>query len=125
MKIGVLGATGPAGSGLAARLSSVGYEVWVGSRSKYRAMEVVDGIKDKWPDHDLNLHAGDNEDAAIVSFPAGKALVQTVDFFTPTVNDPFRFGRIAAANSLSDACMLTNPKQPSVDDVMEIFQSAC
>ena len=64
MKIGVLGATGPAGSGLAARLSSVGYEVWVGSRSKYRAMEVVDGIKDKWPDHDLNLHAGDNEDAA-------------------------------------------------------------
>lgn len=45
---------------------------------------------------------GDNEDAAIVSFPAGKALVQTVDFFTPTVNDPYRFGRIAAANALSD-----------------------
>lgn len=45
---------------------------------------------------------GDNEDAAIVSFPAGKALVQTVDFFTPTVNDPFKFGRIAAANALSD-----------------------
>ncbi len=45
---------------------------------------------------------GDNEDAAIVSFPAGKALVQTVDFFTPVVNDPYRFGRIAAANSLSD-----------------------
>jgi len=37
-----------------------------------------------------------------VSFPAGKALVQTVDFFTPVVNDPFRFGRIAAANALSD-----------------------
>ncbi|WP_020379088.1 NADPH-dependent F420 reductase [Candidatus Microthrix parvicella] len=64
MKIGVLGATGPAGSGLAARLSSVGYEVWIGSRSKYRAMEVVDGIKDRWPDKVLNLHAGDNEDAA-------------------------------------------------------------
>ncbi|BDQ34388.1 selenide, water dikinase [Pseudodesulfovibrio portus] len=45
---------------------------------------------------------GDNEDAAIVSFPAGKALVQTVDFFTPMVNDPYRFGRIAAANALSD-----------------------
>lgn len=37
-----------------------------------------------------------------MSFPAGKALVQTVDFFTPVVNDPYRFGRIAAANSLSD-----------------------
>ena len=45
---------------------------------------------------------GDNEDAAVLSFPAGKALVQTVDFFTPIVNDPYRFGRIAAANSLSD-----------------------
>jgi len=45
---------------------------------------------------------GDNEDAVVLSFPAGKALVQTVDFFTPTVNDPFRFGRIAAVNALSD-----------------------
>lgn len=45
---------------------------------------------------------GDNEDAAILSFPAGKALVQTVDFFTPVVNDPYRFGCIAAANALSD-----------------------
>jgi selenide,water dikinase len=45
---------------------------------------------------------GDNEDAVVLSFPAGKALVQTVDFFTPTVNDPYRFGRIAAANALSD-----------------------
>lgn len=43
-----------------------------------------------------------NEDSAILSFPAGKALVQTVDFFTPIVNDPVRFGRIAAANALSD-----------------------
>lgn len=38
----------------------------------------------------------------MVRFPAGKALVQTLDFFTPIVNDPFRFGQIAAANSLSD-----------------------
>lgn len=43
-----------------------------------------------------------NEDAAVVSFPGGKALVQTVDFFTPIVNDPYWFGQIAAANSLSD-----------------------
>ena len=45
---------------------------------------------------------GNSEDAAIVRFPPGKALVQTLDFFTPVVNDPFRFGQIAAANSLSD-----------------------
>ena len=45
---------------------------------------------------------GNSEDAAVVRFPAGKALVQTLDFFTPVVNDPFRFGQIAAANSMSD-----------------------
>jgi selenide,water dikinase len=45
---------------------------------------------------------GNSEDAAIVRFPEGKALVQTLDFLTPIVNDPFRFGQIAAANSLSD-----------------------
>jgi len=45
---------------------------------------------------------GNSEDAAVVRFPPGKALVQTLDFFTPIVNDPFRFGQIAAANSLSD-----------------------
>ncbi len=43
-----------------------------------------------------------NEDAAVVSIPQGVALVQTLDFFTPIVNDPFAFGQIAAANSLSD-----------------------
>ena len=45
---------------------------------------------------------GVNEDAAIVRLPGGQGLVQTVDFFTPIVNDPYRFGRIAAVNALSD-----------------------
>lgn len=38
----------------------------------------------------------------VVRFPPGQALVQTVDFLTPVVDDPFRFGQIAAANALSD-----------------------
>ena len=38
----------------------------------------------------------------MLRFPDGKALVQSVDFFTPIVNDPYAFGRIAAANALSD-----------------------
>ena len=46
--------------------------------------------------------SGVNEDAAVVRLPDGRGLVQTVDFFTPIVNDPFKFGRIAAVNALSD-----------------------
>jgi 8-hydroxy-5-deazaflavin:NADPH oxidoreductase len=64
MKIGVLGATGPAGSALAVRLASVGYEVVVGSRSKYKALEVRDKLCDKWGDRELPIEAGANEDAA-------------------------------------------------------------
>ena len=46
-----------------------------------------------------------HEDAAVVRLPANianKALVQTLDFFTPVVNDPYSFGLVSAANALSD-----------------------
>jgi selenide,water dikinase len=43
-----------------------------------------------------------NDDAGIYLLSEGLALVQTVDFFTPIVDDPFTFGEIAAANALSD-----------------------
>ncbi len=46
-----------------------------------------------------NAHA---DDAAVYRIGAGRVLVQTVDFFTPVVDDPFLFGQIAAANALSD-----------------------
>jgi len=42
------------------------------------------------------------DDAGVYQLTAELALVQTVDFFTPIVDDPFTFGAIAAANSLSD-----------------------
>lgn len=54
------------------------------------------------PDSRILTGMGNGEDAAVLRFPAGKALVQTLDFFTPIVNDPCRFGQVAAANSLSD-----------------------
>ena len=64
MEIAVLGGTGPAGSGLAARLSSIGYDVIVGSRSKYKAMEAVDAILERWPDRGLTIRADTNSAAA-------------------------------------------------------------
>jgi selenide,water dikinase len=42
------------------------------------------------------------DDAGVYRLDQHRALVQTVDFFTPIVNDPFSYGQIAAANSLSD-----------------------
>ena len=43
-----------------------------------------------------------NDDAGVYLLAKDLALVQTVDFFTPIVDDPFTFGQVAAANSLSD-----------------------
>lgn len=42
------------------------------------------------------------DDAGVVQLTADLAIVQTVDFFTPIVDDPYAFGRIAATNALSD-----------------------
>jgi selenide,water dikinase len=42
------------------------------------------------------------DDAAVYELPGGLGLVQTVDFFTPIVDDPFDWGRVAAANAFSD-----------------------
>jgi selenide,water dikinase len=42
------------------------------------------------------------DDAAVYRLPDGRGLVQTVDFFTPIVDDPYDWGRIGAANAMSD-----------------------
>jgi NADPH-dependent F420 reductase len=64
MRIGIFGGTGPAGSALAARLASVGYDSVIGSRSKYRAMEARDSLVEKWSDLAPRLSFGDNAAAA-------------------------------------------------------------
>ena len=54
--------------------------------------------------HDPDLLVGfeSSDDAGIYRISPEQALVQTVDFFTPMVDDPFTYGRIAATNALSD-----------------------
>ena len=51
---------------------------------------------------DLIVGTATSDDAGVYSIAPGTALVQTVDFFTPVVDDPYDWGRIAAANALSD-----------------------
>jgi len=46
--------------------------------------------------------ADTGDDAAVVRLPDGHALIATLDFFTPIVDDPYDWGRIAATNALSD-----------------------
>jgi len=68
MRIGIVGGTGPAGSALAARLADIGYEVVLGSRSKYRSMEVVDALIERWPERELDVLPSDNIGAAECEF---------------------------------------------------------
>ncbi|WP_018548559.1 selenide, water dikinase SelD [Streptomyces sp. LaPpAH-108] len=51
---------------------------------------------------DLVVGLEHGDDAAVVRLPGGLAAVATADFFTPVVDDPYDWGRIAAANALSD-----------------------
>lgn len=51
---------------------------------------------------DLLVGTATSDDAGVFRLSADLALVQTVDFFSPMVDDPFTFGQIAAANALSD-----------------------
>jgi selenide,water dikinase len=54
--------------------------------------------------HDPNVLVGFDhaDDAGVYQIAPDQALVQTVDFFTPIVDDPYTFGQIAASNALSD-----------------------
>jgi hypothetical protein len=64
MEIGVLGATGPAGRGLAARLASLGHEVVAGSRDATRSAEAVAEMSERWGSRVATLTSGANADAA-------------------------------------------------------------
>jgi NADPH-dependent F420 reductase len=84
MRIGILGATGPAGGGLAARLGSVGHEVLFGSRSAEKAEHAVAELQAKWGDRVANLQPCDNSgacDAPIV------ILAVQADSAIPTVQE--------------------------------------
>ena len=84
MRIGILGATGPAGAGLAARLASVGHEVLFGSRAVDKAKTAVDELQAKWGDKVNGLIPCDNAwacDAPVV------ILAVNADSVIPTVRE--------------------------------------
>jgi selenium donor protein len=76
----------------------------LGCACKLRPQALEEVLKDFNVPTDPDILVGINtsDDAAVYKLNKDTALVKTVDFFTPVVDDPFQFGQIAAANALSD-----------------------
>ena len=86
----------------------------------------------RWPDENVLIGFDTADDAGVYKLTPELALVQTVDFFTPIVDDPFTYGGIAAANSLSDVyamggrplsalCILAWPPKEDPADLQQIL----
>jgi len=76
----------------------------MGCACKIRPQYLEKVLKDLPAVFDKNVLIGseNSDDAAVYRINENMAIVQTVDFFTPIVDDPYYFGAIAAANALSD-----------------------
>lgn len=64
--------------------------------------EILNGKVIQPENKNLLVGNGNNDDAAVYDLGNGTALISTTDFFTPIVDDAFDFGRVAAANAISD-----------------------
>jgi len=75
-----------------------------GCGAKVGSQALSDALADLQPHRNAGIHAGVDtaDDAAVIDWPAGQRLVQSLDHFPAFVDEPYRFGRIAALHSLSD-----------------------
>jgi selenide,water dikinase len=87
----------------------------------------------RWANENVLVGFDTSDDAGVYKLTPECALVQTVDFFTPIVDDPYSFGAIAAANALSDVyamggkpvsalSVLAWPANGDLDDLAEILR---
>jgi selenide,water dikinase len=87
----------------------------------------------RWADKNVLVGFDTADDAGVYKLTPECALVQTVDFFTPIVDDPYTFGAIAAVNSLSDVyamggrpltalSVLAYPAKGELDELSEILK---
>jgi selenide,water dikinase len=85
------------------------------------------------PNENVLVGFDTSDDAGVYKLTESLALVQTVDFFTPIVDDPYTFGAIAAANSLSDVyamggqpisalSILAYPAKGELEDLIQILK---
>jgi selenide,water dikinase len=87
----------------------------------------------RWANENVLVGFDTSDDAGVYKLTPECALVQTVDFFTPIVDDPYTFGAIAGANSLSDVyamggkpltalSVLCYPGKGDLDDLEQILK---
>jgi selenide,water dikinase len=87
----------------------------------------------RWANENVLVGFDTSDDAGVYKLTDDCALVQTVDFFTPIVDDPYTFGAIAAANALSDVyamggkpfsalSILAWPAKGDLDDLAEVLR---
>jgi selenide,water dikinase len=87
----------------------------------------------RWPNENVLVGFDTADDAGVYQLSPELALVQTVDFFTPVVDDPYTFGAVAAANAISDIyamggkpisalSILAWPPQADLDELTEMLK---
>ena len=85
------------------RLTQYSHGAGCGCKIAPRVLEeILSGQLEHSGHHKLLVGNSSKDDAAVYDLGNGSALISTTDFFMPIVDDPFDFGRIAAANAISD-----------------------
>ena len=85
------------------RLTQYSHGAGCGCKIAPRVLEeILSGQLEHSGHHQLLVGNSSKDDAAVYDLGNGSALISTTDFFMPIVDDPFDFGRIAAANAISD-----------------------
>lgn len=122
----MLGATGPAGRGLASRLASVGHIVRAGSRDRSKAEAVVAEVRDQWGDRVATLDGVANEDAAKAADLVVVATNWEAAVATAAEHAPDLAGKpvISMANGLERVGREFNPVFPEAGSVSQAVQNA-
>lgn len=125
MRIGVLGGTGPAGQGVAARLAAAGHDVVLGSREQSRAQATVDELRDRWGERVATMTAGANADAAaqdlVVVATVWDAAVPTTRYLAGYLDGKIV---VSIANALEKQGRQFRPVLPAEGSVAAAVQAA-
>src|SRR3954468_15366771 len=87
---------------MAIALTSLSHGAGCGCKLPAAALRPIVAGLERPADPRVLVAADTADDAGVIALTPDLAIVQTVDFFTPIVDDPYAFGRIAATNALSD-----------------------